>query len=257
MLLNTNAKNFGEYSSTRYSQFSKLLICENCGRTLTKLRYPYNKEYYLTCKNRLKKGHGYKKCDSKVIPYSLLQLATNDIITRIKKEPDVSIGFTMSMLDDFSKNDFVEETKNIEKKIIEIDNAINELVKKQICKESIDDYEINFNMLKEKRKLLVKEEAKIKELAKNNHELQKKMTQIKDFLKNDNTHDVADIEIFIAKILHRLDGSVRFGVKGREFERLSKEEIMDQLKNNKPIYSSYVSGSLGSVSYDMVIIGGK
>ncbi len=69
--------------------------------------------------------------------------------------------------------------------------------------------------------------------------------------------DAADIDVFIAKILHRENGSLRFGIKGDGFERLNKEEIMEQLKNNEPFYSSFVTNQLGSINYDMVIIGGN
>ena len=257
MILNSNERNFGEYTTSRISEFSKLVICEKCGRNLTRIKYAHNNEYYLTCKNKLKSTSDYIKCDASVIPYSLLQKASNDIISRVKNEPDVSLGFTIGMVSEFSKKDFVKEIHEIELKIAEIDRSINELVKQQINQTTIDEYEVKFNALKAKRNLLVEEHKKISKLAKNNYELQRKLTQITEFLKNDDIRDVADIDVFIAKILHRENGSLRFGIKGDGFERLNKEEIMEQLKNNEPIYSSFVTNQLGSINYDMVIIGGN
>ena len=257
MVLKNKALAFGQYSTSRTSEFSRLVVCEECGRNLSKIKYAHNNEYYLTCKNRLKTDEDYVKCKSEVIPYSLLQLATYDILDKVKKEADVSLGFTMAMIDEFSKNAFVKELHDIDQKIIDVEKEIKELVKLQINNDSIEEYETNFNKLKAKRNILAKEKSKLIELAKNNHELQRKYTQITDFLKNDNIRDTADIDVFIGKILHRKDGSLRFGIKGDGFEKLSHEEIINQLKTNESVYSSFKTNNLGSLNYEMVILGGR
>lgn len=256
-ILAANEKELGQYSISGKTEFSKLVICEKCGRTLTRIKYAHNNEFFLTCKNRLKKDEGYIQCDADVVPYSLLQEATIDVIQKLKKAPDVSLGFTKSLINDFSKKEFVDELHAIEIKIAEVDEKIKALVKQQISKETIDNYEVNFNKLKAQRNVLMGKHAEIKELIRNNYDLQKNMRQIMMFLENDNIHDTADIDVFIAKILHREDGSIRFGIKGFDFDKLSKENVMIQLKENTPSYSSFKSNHLGYLKYDMVIIGGR
>lgn len=256
MILDGNCTKFGEYSVSSYTEFSNIIICENCGRPLTRIKYLYNNEYVLTCKNTSKNKADYLHCESSVVSYSLLCKAASEILERFKDSKDISIDFTKSLIDEMSIKDFSLELKDIEEKISKVNAKISALVKSQVENDNNDNYELEFNKLKASRSLLNHEYQKLQELARNNHDLQRNIKQINNLLENGTITDLANIKSFIGLILHRNNGDVRFGIKGQNFVSLTKEEIMNQMKNNQPIYSSSIREGKRYIDFDVVILGG-
>ena len=255
LLLSNNKGLTQDLEHSNYFPFAGIIYCEECGRTLRKVQYPYNKEYVLTCKGRNKNGINYSICKSEVIPYNSLVNLTNKIIKAVRKENSVSDSFVMSLINEASIDDCMKQINYFNSRIKETNLKINELVKRQI-ESDVEDYNDEFVRLKAERSLLEKELNKIKELAKENFNLKRKTKQIELFLKENEEIDFIAIKDVIHRIIHKKDGSLLFVLKGPGFENLNQEDINQIIKLESPITKETYVDSKCCFNYEVIIAKG-
>ena len=256
-LLKRLSHEFFTYSKSTRDSFSGIVYCENCGRVMRKVKYNYNNECFLTCKNVSKKDELYVPCDSNVLSLSILEEISNEVISKIRTEEPLSATFTMALIEELSSRNFESEIKELSSRIKNVNESISELVKKQVESNNSDEYEVEFERLKSKRNLLQNEYEKVCELAKDNYVLQRNLQEIRHFLGKPSNYKSQEFDSLIKIILHRKDGSIRFGIKGKKCESLSKEEVWNELVNNTPVLSGIFNSKDSSFKYDVVWIGGR
>ena len=122
----------------RQSPFARLLICEECGRTLRRIQYAFNQEYILTCKNRSKVDENFIECSSNVISVSTMETIAKEVIRALRQNNnDLCTPFIDSLLTDLKCEDFVDECKDLEMKYIQKQDELNSLLKNQMKEEEI------------------------------------------------------------------------------------------------------------------------
>ena len=243
---------------SNYFPLAGLVVCEECGRTLRRIQYAHNKEIVLTCKGRSKQDLNYKECSSDVIPYYAFKEITKKVINEIKQSDSISSSFTMNLVDELSSDNYIPEINKLNRQIEDTKKEINNLVKEQVNSTEMVGYDSKFKILKTKLKNLQNEVIRYENLAKKNFSLIKNKKQIELFLnKNDMDFDVPSIRDIIYQIIHKKDGSLRFIIKGSNFDSLSESQI-ETLKNSmKPkMKNTYVSDGY-CVAYETVILEGK
>lgn len=241
--------------NTNYKQYAGLIYCEECGRTLRRIKYPYNNKYYLTCKNRLKNSDEFVCCSSSVIPYDAFESLAKEAYQLIKDDESVASSFTFSLIEDLSKRDFMKEINDVDKEIDSIEKEISALVKKQIT-DPDDNFSTLFASLKSKRSLKAAEKEEIQKLIQSCHDLQTKLYQIRKILDSD-SFEYATFKNIIYKIIHRRDGSLIFAFKGEGFSNLSEAQIKKQIYEAPPLTSKIVIFEDTAYKLDLVILKGE
>lgn len=243
---------------SNYFPLAGLLICEECGRTLRRIQYAHNKEVVLTCKGRSKSDIDYKKCSSDVIPYNALKEITKKVISEVKQGDSIAGSFVMSLIDELSSDDYIPELNKLKSQITTTKKEINDLVKEQVNSSDTEGYDSKFKILKTKLKNLEREVERYENLAKKNFALVKNKKQIEIFLNNhDMELDTLSIRDIIYQIIHKKDGSLRFVLKGPNFESLSEEQI-EAMKNSRKVRtkSTYIDGDY-CIAYETIVLEGK
>lgn len=255
LLLKGNAS-FGAQQHSNYCEFYKLVFCEKCGRPMVRIKYQHNNQYILTCKNVNKSNPNYMPCDSGTIPYTFLQSLCKEVLQKFKQFDKQNCSFTNTLIEELSSFDFVKQENQIKDKIAHIDKEINELVAKQVKTENNDTYESDFCALKAKRNLLSEKLERVCNLAKENFILHKNLKQITLFLQNDYEKELVELKEIFYKIIHRVDGSLRFIVKGPGFETLSDKEKDIAINENPPLFMNIFSSEGITTKYDVIVLKG-
>ena len=159
------------------------------------------------------------------------------------------------MIAELANKDFVKEISEINTKIESVNKSINELVKAQVENNS-KDYPVEFSKLKAERNILQNELKKIKDLAKNNYDLQRNLTKIDTFLNENSEFDYLHFKEIVYRIIHRTDGSFRFLVKGENFGSLRNEQIDIQAKEKEPLMTKIVTLNDVLIKYDVITLEG-
>ena len=255
LLLKTLKGKFNERENSNYKEFSGMVVCEDCGRILRRITYPYNNEVVLTCKINYKTDSEYKPCESSVVPLEPFKEMVIEACSKIRKNNSIASSLTSTLIHNLADNDFVEEIKEVNKKLIKVNQEINELVKEQINNSS-DEYPAEFAKLKSQRSLLQKELNNLQDLAKNNYVLQRNLLKIDSFLSPKNDFDYLSFKSLVYKIIHRKDDSFRFVVKGPGFNELSQEKVATLMYEVRPALIDVLNIKETPYRYDVVIIGG-
>lgn len=243
---------------SNYFPLAGLVVCEECGRTLRRIQYAHNKEIVLTCKGRSKQDLNYKECSSDVIPYHAFKEITKKVINEIKQSDSISSSFTMNLVDELSSDNYIPEINKLNRQIEDTKKEINDLVKEQVNSTEMVGYDSKFKILKTKLKNLQNEVIRYENLAKKNFSLIKNKKQIELFLnKNDMDFNIPSMRDIIYQIIHKKDGSLRFILKGSNFDSLSESQIETLKNSTKPkMKNTYVSDGY-CVAYETVILEGK
>ena len=247
---------FGEFETSNKKEFSGMVICEKCNRVLRRITYQYNKQQYLTCKTSKNKEGDEKSCDAEVIPLSLFKEICIDAYKNLRNNKTFAASLTSTLIAELANKDFVKEISEINTKIESVNKSINELVKSQVENDS-KNYPAEFSRLKAERNILQKELIKIKDLAKNNYELQRNLTKIDTFLKENSEFDYLHFKEIVYKIIHKANGSFRFLVRGENFDSLNKEQIDIQAKKKEPLMTKIVTPNDALIKYDVVVMEGQ
>lgn len=255
ILSNKSNQTYQEYHSN-YNDLASLVYCENCGRSLRRIKYAYNNEFYLTCKNRTKSVENYVECDSNVVSYSFLKALSIEVIKKYKHLTDNDSSFALSLIEELSVYDFSNQANEIKKKITDLDLEINNLVQNQVKSETTDGYQDQFRNLKNKRKNLINKLNEISELAKETYDLHRKTKQISMFLKNDEESLLLEMRDVILRIIHRKNGSFRFAIKGNNYKQIPNEKLNEIILNLKPIFQDTFKSNENKENYDIVILEG-
>ena len=237
----------------RQSPFARLLVCEECGRTLRRIQYPFNNEYILTCKNRSKDDENYIECSSEIIKVSTLENITKLVVLAIKKNhQDLCTPIIDSLISNLSNESFVEECKELESKFIEKQNDLNTLLKNQVNEDDIGSFDAKFSAIKEEMKIIKFKIKELKELAEENYELQKNHRKIMDFLEDNNNESLYEIRQLCSLVVHRKNGSLRFVLKNPNLNIDSFKENKEKIARTKPVFaSSYFDGNK-NIEFDIV-----
>ena len=239
-------------NKARQSPFARLLVCEECGRTLRRIQYPFNNEYILTCKNRSKDDENYIECSSEIIKVSTLENITKLVVLAIKKNhQDLCTPIIDSLISNLSNESFVEECKELESKFIEKQNDLNTLLKNQVNEDDIGSFDAKFSAIKEEMKIIKFKIKELKELAEENHELQKNHRKIMDFLEDNNNESLYEIRQLCSLVVHRKNGSLRFVLKNPNLNIDSFKKIKKILRT-KPIFTSTYFDGNKNIEFDIV-----
>ncbi len=255
IILDSFKGKFGEFETSNKKEFSGMVFCEKCNRVLRRITYQYNKQQYLTCKTSKNNKNEIKSCDAEVIPLSLFKEICIDAYKNLRENKTFAASLTSTLIAELANKDFVKEISEINTKIESVNKSINELVKAQVENNS-KDYPVEFSKLKAERNILQNELKKIKYLAKNNYELQRNLTKIDTFLKENSEFDYLHFKEIVYRIIHRTDGSFRFLVKGENFDSLSNEQIDIQAKEKEPLMTKIVTLNDVLIKYDVITLEG-
>ena len=255
LLLSKNKGLINDSDHSNYYELAGLVVCEKCGRTLRKIKYPYNNEEVLTCKGRSKDSNNYLPCDSGVLPLNTIIKLTNKIVKDVQLDNSTTNSFVMSLVNEASVETFMPKIEYYNRRIKETDKNISDLVKARITSE-MNDYSDKFTRLKAERETLQNELEKIKELARQNYELKKQAKQIEFILKNNNDIDLHAVRSMIYRIIHRTDGSLTFVLKGPGFESIDKENIESAIKNAVPSPISIFTDENNVINYNTILLKG-
>lgn len=255
ILLKNGIRDTSNHSN--YFELAGLVVCEECGRTLRRVKYAHNNEVVLTCKGRTKNDIDYKECSSNVIPLLAINELTKKVINDVKEDTSIADSFVMSLIDELSSEDLMPQIDSLKKQIHDVKAEIDELVKKQVNSDVSEDYDDEFKRLKTKRTSLLKELSRFENLAKQNFKLKKNVKQMQLFLNENKGIDLLAIQDIVFQIIHRKNGSLRYVLKGANFESLTKEEIEYQKNSLKPFINSVFTYGDYCVAYDVVILKGE
>ena len=235
------------------SPFARLVVCEECGRTLRRIQYPFNNDFILTCKNRSKGDENYVECSSEIIKVSTMEKITRLVIKAIRNNlQDLSTTFIDSLVTELSNESFVEECKKLESKFIEKQNDLNELLKNQMNEDDIGSFDAKFSSIKEEMKIIKFKIKELKKLAEENHELQKNHRKIIDFLEDSENENLYEIRQLCSLIIHRKNGSLRFVLHKPNLSVDSYKDNKEKIMCIKPMFtSSYFDGNK-NIEFDIV-----
>ena len=239
----------------RQSPFARLLICEECGRTLRRIQYAFNQEYILTCKNRSKVDENFIECSSNVISVSTMETIAKEVIRALRQNNnDLCTPFIDSLLTDLKCEDFVDECKDLEMKYIQKQDELNSLLKNQMKEEEIGLFDARFSKLKEAMKIIKAKIAELKKMAEENHELMRNYSKIKDFLNDNDSENIYAIRQICSLAVHRKDGSIRFVLYNPKIKIDSFAEYKEKIAKAKPIYESSIFDGKTDIRFDAVIV---
>ncbi len=238
---------------------SGFIICENCGRTLRRIKYPYNQSYVLTCKNRDKNGTNYVVCNSDVIDYGLAEKACLKVLNELNKFDDsTAINLIKSTIEQLETMEFVDEYNALSKEYLDKQNKINKLLQSQVYqKETSKDFDAKFLGLKQDLLSINIKMEELQKLAKENRELKRKKPEIDRLLNNYSSNSIELIRNVISFAIHMDDGSLRFVLKSKTAIKSNYNSIKEIIKKAKPIYQDKVQKGYQTLFFDVVSIGGE
>lgn len=249
------SKRFGDsIIKSNQTPLSGLIVCEECGRTLRRVKYPYNNEYVLTCKNRNKNDEHYCDCTSEVIPYDLVESAVIDVLNKFNTyKNDTCSDLINHLLNRMEETDFITKYKELQQERMEKEQEINILIKDQTqIAETSSSFNAHFLGLKEQIKIIDSEMAKLKALAKESHDLKGKRGEIQDILTGYKSTNISLIRNFVPFIIHKKDGSLRFVLSPENSKNMSYRRIREKVLTAAPIYESMVNNKNYSLSFDVI-----
>ncbi len=238
---------------------SGFIICEKCGRTLRRIKYPYNQSYVLTCKNRDKKGANYAICNSDVIDYGLTEKACLKVLNDLNKFDDsTAVNLIKSTIEQLETMEFVDEYNALSKEYLDKQDKLNKLLQSQVYqKETSEDFDAKFLGLKQNLLLINIKMEELQKLARENRELQRKKPEIDRILNNYSSNCIELIRSIVSFIVHMEDGSLRFVLKSEKAIKSNYGLLKEIIKKAKPIYRSKVQHGCQTLFFDVVLIGGK
>ena len=238
---------------------SSLIICEQCGRTLRRIKYPYNNSYVLTCKNRIKSREDYIVCNSEVLDYKLVEKACLRVLNELNNIDDSKANnLIKTILKKMETKEFVDEYNSLSKQHLEKQNEINELLQSQVYMQDItENFDAKFLGLKHDLQIINIKLEELQILAKENRQITSKLPEINRELLVFSGENIDLIKNLISLVIHKKDGSLRFVLKEDKLNKSTYENYKKEILDCAPIYSGHVNTQDNYLYFDVVSLGGR
>lgn len=236
--------------------FNGILFCGDCFLPMKKLTHHPGMDYarkVLTCRNVSTKNEAFKKCSHSFGPtdYELAILAAKDIFTNFALK-NINFASDFNGFIEKSISEIHQEKMETESKIKELQNKLQDLVKQTISTSGKENG-LAFSRINHE---LNNMKIRINELNKQYVELMSSSKYSKD-LNNfsiDGTISNRLMKKLFKLVIRKSDGSLRFVVS--EDALTPDKKTIETIKTMEPIYSSSVSDTIRTLSFDLVKIGG-
>lgn len=236
--------------------FNGILFCGDCFLPMKKLTHHPGTGYarnVLTCRNVSTKNEAFKKCSHSFGPtdYELAILAAKDIFSNFALK-NTNFAEDFNGFIEKSINEIHQEKMETESKIQELQNKLQDLVK-QTINTSGKENGLAFSRINHELNNMM---IRINDLNKQYVELMSSSKYSKDLnnFSADGTISNRLMKKLFKLVIRKSDGSLRFVVS--EDALTPDKKTIETIKTMEPIYSSSVSDTIRTLSFDLVKIGG-
>lgn len=251
-------ENFREIDNSNVNTLNSLIYCEECLRTLKKIKQHPNSNYertVLTCKQDKKTSVEYVECGcTSTLDYDSALKASKMVFKKYYNGPE---HYDQRILDAIEKglrcDSYANKVNSVNKEIEVLEAKLKEVLKKQLECDDFTEYSIEFANIKKEianKKALLKQYENTEVQAYLDYQTEKK---IKEWLEK---HELAPslIKETIKAVIYRKDKSLRFILSDNPIHISRK--TCDEYLAKTPIYKDKAVFNNRELEFDVIDLRG-